>query len=34
MNQVYFEECDKALRVLSRSDSCFYEKKNEKKEET
>ena len=31
LNQVYFEECNKALKILSKSDSCFYEKKNEKK---
>ena len=33
LNQVYFEECDKILRILLRSDSCFYkkEKKKEKK---
>ena len=27
LNQVYFEKCDKALKVLSKSDSCFYERK-------
>ena len=30
LNQVYFEECDKALRILLRSDSYFYEKEKKK----
>ena len=30
MNQVYFEKCDKALKILLKSDSCFYEKKMKK----